>query len=162
MSIEPPTQTLLVLAYLRSAEELDEAIRSRGHVALRRKYGAVFGQLDPRGSRSTTLARKADMTKASMGQLIDELEALGYVKREAEPGDRRAKLVVPTTSGLDVLRILDEFNQDWEVRHRKLLGAQAYESLRWSLQSIAFASQVKGGGNELGSGDLSSRQPAAH
>lgn len=138
MSMEPPTQTLLVLAYQQSARDLEHAVHSGGHVALRPKYGAVFGQLDRRGSRATTLARRAGMTKAAMGQLIDELEELGYVARSPDPGDRRAKLVLPTATGLDVLRILDEFNNRWENRQRKLLGREAYESLRWSLRTIAF------------------------
>lgn len=150
VSIDPPTQTLLVLAYLQSARELDHSIQSSGHAALRRKYGAVFGQIDSKGTRATTLARRAGMSKAAMGELIDELEKLGYVKRQAEPGDRRAKLVLPTARGLDVLRILHEFNQEWERRHRNLLGLEGYESLRRSLQTIAFGHEVEGEPSDSG------------
>ncbi len=132
-------QTLLFLAYQRSARELEHAILHGGHSALRPKYGAVFGQLDEQGTRATTLARGAGMTKAAMGQLIDELEQLGYVKRSVDPSDRRAKLVLPTAAALDVLRILADFNDRWESRHRLLLGHQAYESLRSSLHTIAYA-----------------------
>jgi DNA-binding MarR family transcriptional regulator len=140
VSTDPPTQTLLFLAYQRSARELEDAIvHSGGHSALRPKYGAVFGQLDEHGTRATTLARGAGMTKAAMGQLIDELEHLGYVKRSVDPSDRRAKLVLPTAAALDVLGILADFNERWESRHRLLLGADVYESLRSSLQTIAFS-----------------------
>jgi len=144
MSMEPPTQALLLLAYQQSARDLEHAIRSGGHVALRPKHGAVFGQLARRGTRATVLARGAGMTKAAMGELVDELQELGYVKRERDPSDRRAKLVLPTAAGLDVLRILNEFNDHWEKRHRKLLGRDAYQSLRSSLLSIASPASGKG------------------
>jgi DNA-binding MarR family transcriptional regulator len=34
-----------------------------------------------------------------MGELVDDLERLGYVERRADPGDGRAKLVMLTTKG---------------------------------------------------------------
>lgn len=137
MSTTPPTQTLLFLAYSRSARELEAAIHTGGHPSLQPKHGAVFAQLTEAGARSTTLARGAGVTKASMGQLIDELESRGYVERRADPSDRRAKLVVPTAKALDVLRILREFNQRWERRQRRRLGREAYDSLRSSLDTLA-------------------------
>jgi DNA-binding MarR family transcriptional regulator len=137
MSTTPPTQTLLFLAYDRSSRELEEAIHRGGHPALQPKYGAVFAQINESGIRSTTLARGAGVTKASMGQLIDELELLGYVRRTADPSDRRAKLVLPTTKALDVLKILGEFNQEWERKQRRRLGREAYDSLRSSLETLA-------------------------
>ncbi len=137
MSTTPPTQTLLFLAYSRSSRDLEEAIHSGGHPSLQPKHGAVFAQLTEAGTRSTTLARGAGVTKASMGQLIDELESRGYVERRADPSDRRAKLVVPTAKALDVLRILREFNQRWERRQRRRLGREAYDSLRSSLETLA-------------------------
>lgn len=137
MSTTPPTQTLLFLAYDRSSRDLEEAIHHGGHLALQPKHGAVFAQLTDSGARSTSLARGAGVTKASMGQLIDELESLGYVERTADPSDRRAKLIMPTAKALDVLRILDEFKKAWERRQRRRLGREAYESLRASLQELA-------------------------
>ena len=137
MSKIRPTQTLLFLAYDRSSRELEEAIRRGGHPALQPKYGAVFAQISESGIRSTTLARGAGVTKASMGQLIDELENLGYVNRASDPSDRRAKLILPTAKTLDVLRILAEFNKAWERTQRRRLGREAYDSLRSSLETLA-------------------------
>ena len=37
-----------------------------------------------------------------MGELVDELEALGYVMRRPDPEDRRAKLIMPAAQALDV------------------------------------------------------------
>ena len=53
------------------------------------KHSAVFAQIDPAGSRLTQLAARANMTPQAMGELVDELEELGYVVRRPDPTDRR-------------------------------------------------------------------------
>jgi hypothetical protein len=44
-------------------------------------YSAVFAQIDPAGPRLLELARCANMSPQAMGELVDELESLGYVVR---------------------------------------------------------------------------------
>ena len=62
-------------------------------------HSAVFSQIAPEGSRLTDLARGANMTPQAMGELVDELEQLGYVVRRPDPDDRRAKRIVLTAKG---------------------------------------------------------------
>jgi DNA-binding MarR family transcriptional regulator len=62
-------------------------------------HSAVFAQIKSEGSRLTELARGANMTPQAMGELVDELEQLGYVERKPDPTDRRAKLIVLTDTG---------------------------------------------------------------
>jgi len=52
-------------------------------------HSAVFAQIAPDGSRLTDLARRANMSPQAMGELVDELEQLGYVVRRPDPTDRR-------------------------------------------------------------------------
>lgn len=133
----PRTQALLFLAYKASSRELTNVIHGGGHEALRPKHGAVFATIERAGTRPTTLAARAGMTKAAMGELIDELELLGYLERRPDPSDRRAKLVVPTPAALDVLELVERFDQRWEARYRRRLGRDGYESLRTALRAIA-------------------------
>ena len=71
------------------------------------------------GSRLTDLALSAGMSKQAMGDLVDQCEAWGIVRREADPYDRRARRVVFTASGLAwleafrcaVVQAEDEFRQ---------------------------------------------------
>ena len=51
------------------------------------------------------------MTKQAMAELVDKAEALGFVARQPDPGDGRAKTVVFTSAGLQLL--------DW---HRRGVG----------------------------------------
>ena len=48
-------------------------------------HSAVFAQIVPEGSRLTDLARGANMSPQAMGELVDELEELGYVVRRPTP-----------------------------------------------------------------------------
>ena len=62
-------------------------------------HSAVFAQIDLAGTRLSELARGANMSPQAMGELVDELESLGYVVRRPDPRDRRAKLIVLTRKG---------------------------------------------------------------
>ncbi len=62
-------------------------------------HSAVFGQIAPDGSRLTDLARRANMSPQAMGELVDELEQMGYVVRRPDLTDRRAKLIILTRKG---------------------------------------------------------------
>jgi DNA-binding MarR family transcriptional regulator len=62
-------------------------------------HSAVFAQIASDGSRLTDLARGANMSPQAMGELVDELEQLGYVVRHPDPVDRRAKRIVLTSKG---------------------------------------------------------------
>ncbi len=51
----------------------------------------------------TELAHILDVGKVALGGLLDRLEASGYVERRIDPVDRRAKRVVMTPTGAEVL-----------------------------------------------------------
>ena len=135
--VSPYTQSLLLYAYQASANALTQTLHQKGHKAIRPKHGAVFANLDEGGTRASVLAERANMGKAAMGELIDELERLGYVRREPDPSDRRAKLVLATDKARSATKIVHEFNQALEARFREMLGDKAYEILRASLRAMA-------------------------
>lgn len=75
-------------------------LRARGHTGLQPSHQVVFASLGRDGARLTELAARAAMTKQAMGQLVDDLERLGYVERIPDPIDGRAKIVRLTDAGL--------------------------------------------------------------
>lgn len=133
---EPFTQSLLLAAYQDTASQLLDALGRAGHHAIRHKHGAVFANLDAEGTRPSVLADRAGMTKAALGELVDELERLGYVRRRPDPSDRRAKLVVPSSAAQEVTALVREVNEAIERRYRDLLGETTYLTLRRSLRSV--------------------------
>jgi DNA-binding MarR family transcriptional regulator len=56
------------------------------------------------GMLQTELARDLDVGKVTVGGLIDRLEAAGYVTRQPDASDRRAKRILITPLGREVLR----------------------------------------------------------
>ncbi|MGB2939996.1 MAG: MarR family transcriptional regulator [Candidatus Dormiibacterota bacterium] len=91
------------------------------------------------GSRLTTLAQRAQMTLQSMGYLVDNLEARGYVERVPDPVDGRAKLIRLTQRGWQLHdaadRVGPELEADWEAR----MGPARYARLRALLEELAQA-----------------------
>jgi DNA-binding MarR family transcriptional regulator len=100
---ETDTATLLSLTHLMVSRRVSEGVAGRGH-PIKPSHGAVFAQVGAEGARLTELARGAQMSPQAMGELVDELEGLGYVVRTADPRDRRAKLIVLTEAGLQCAR----------------------------------------------------------
>jgi len=60
----------------------------------------ITRHLSLQGSRLTELAQAAGMSKQAMGNLVDQCEAWGLVKRQSDSRDARARQVVFTEAGL--------------------------------------------------------------
>jgi DNA-binding MarR family transcriptional regulator len=111
-------------------------LEAGGFGDVRPAHFTVFQHLPPEGLRLTALAEAALMTKQSMGYLVDDLEALGYVERAPDPADRRAKLVRLTSRGRrvdDTVRaVIHEIEADWSSG----LGAENYQQLLHLLRAL--------------------------
>ena len=65
-----------------------------------------------------------------MGELVDELEGLGYVERRPDPTDRRAKLIVLTALGRDCIAAGIATIQGIEERIDEVLGRRGHAQQR--------------------------------
>jgi len=111
-------------------------LQARGHTELLPSHQVVFAGLGRTGTRLTVLAQHAGMTKQAMGQIVDDLEQLGYVERTPDPEDGRAKIVRFTEAGLDFVcdaaEVLDEVWREYSG----LLGAQELDQLQDTLHKL--------------------------
>jgi len=137
-SQQPNTGTLLLYAFKAFDRELFSVLNAAGHKNLRSKHGAVLANLETEGTRATLLARRAGVGTSAMGEVVDELERLGYVVRRVDPNDRRAKLVVPTQSGVEVTKLAARTIKEIERRYFRKLGEEPYRTLRGALANLAF------------------------
>ena len=116
--------------------ELFRRLGEQGHPELQPRHGAVLAYLDEDGIRPTEVARLSGRHKQIVGRLVDELEDLDYVERRADPADRRAKLIVPTESGLEAMRLADGIVAEIERRHAEAAGRRTYAEFRNVLRTI--------------------------
>ena len=112
------------------------SLQARGHTELLPSHQVVFAGLGRSGTRLTVLAHNAGMTKQAMGQIVDDLEQLGYVERTPDPDDGRAKIVRFTEAGLDFVcdaaEVLDEIWREYSA----LLGSQELDQLQDTLHKL--------------------------
>jgi DNA-binding MarR family transcriptional regulator len=114
-------------------------LAERGHAAVRAAHSAVFQYLDDTGTTVSVLADRAQMTKQAMAELVAHLEAHDYVTRKPNPADRRAKLVLPTDRGREVLAIAQSLVPELEERVTRGLSPDRIPALRDDLEAIRRA-----------------------
>ncbi|MEV5965253.1 MarR family winged helix-turn-helix transcriptional regulator [Kribbella sp. NPDC051952] len=93
-----------------------------------------FGGID--GSHTAELAAHAGMTKQSMHELVTHLERHGYLVREADPVDPRAKRVRLTTAGQQLERQINAAIADLLDSWEKRLGTERFDQLWNTLQEL--------------------------
>lgn len=113
-----------------------ERFRAAGFDDLREGHGPLFSFLPTDGARVTELAARARVTKQSMGELVTELETLGYVRRDPDPADGRAKVVAFTDRGIRAAHIGVQAVVDQERAWRDRVGPEPMANLRRVLEEI--------------------------
>ncbi len=130
------TAVLLRQAYVVIDRLVPARLAEVGHSAIRVAHGAVLQNLDEGGTTVSALAERAGMTKQAMAELVQYLEGHGYVRRAPDPADRRAKLVVPTDQGREVIAIASGLVPEMERRLIEELGRSRWRQLRDDLRTI--------------------------
>ena len=133
----PNTVVLLREAYVALNDRALVRLAERGHGAVRPAHAAVFQYIDDGGTPVARLAERAQVTKQAMAELVNHLEHHGYLRREPDPADRRAKLVIPTHQGHQVFELMRELVPEIEADVEKKLGGRRAAALRTDLELLA-------------------------
>ena len=92
-------------------------LHQRGHEQIRPSHSAVFSNLGLGAVRVTELAERAHITQQAMGKILKELERIGYVVRDIDSDDKRAKKIRLTELGLqlveDSMQAVEEVRQHY-------------------------------------------------
>ncbi len=144
-----PTSALLRTAYNKVATRIYASVVSGNDFNdLRPSHGNAMEQLElDDGLRLTDLAARAGITAQSMGELVDDLEAKGYLERRPDPDDRRAKRIHLTDRGRMNARAAKQATGEVELYLAALLGRQDYQRLRRTLEDIIVADAVAADGD---------------
>ncbi len=141
-SVQPRRRTL-VTAVRRALDvlvgDLVQRLHAAGYPGIRAAHSQVFENLDPEGTRLTTLAERAHMAHSSMSELVTGLERLGYVERVPDPADGRVRMVRLTTTGSALQRRAVAELADIEAVWVRRLGPNLGPGLAQALRLIAVA-----------------------
>lgn len=111
------------------------AIVERGYPDIRPAHSAVFANLGMGAVRVTELAERAQVTQQAMGKMLKELERMGYVTRNIDSGDKRAKEITVTERGIqlatDSMAVVEEVRASYAHK----IGLDKLNALEESLRN---------------------------
>jgi|SRR5215203_273255 len=139
LPIHIPLTALLDLVFEAMLVEFRSEIEESKFDDLRITHGCVFRYVRETGMRLTEIAERANMTKQSAGEIVDDLVELGYVERVPDPADRRAKRVCLTARGEEAQEFGFRAFAAIEARWAERFGAERIAELRLTLEEIVAA-----------------------
>ena len=93
-----------VTRYLES-QVMERLANEHGFDNLRLYYEPYISLLSADGARLTDLARTLGVSRQAANQTANQIEAAGYIERAPDPGDGRAKRIILTSRGAELLRV---------------------------------------------------------
>lgn len=128
---------LLMMNLLTAVYWFDEALQSslnrNGYESVTRAQSLLIANIAAGEHRAIRLARNLGISRQSVSQMIAELEARDLVVSEADPDDRRAR-IVKFSPGSATLRDASRFTLlSLQEELKKRIGARAYQALSKSL-----------------------------
>jgi len=155
-SVEPRVGVLARRLVRALTERTRQELGVAGFPDLRPVHNLVFALVEGGGARITDMAAQLGMTKQAVTLMVDYLEGRGYVTREDDPRDRRAKLVELTERGRAAARasldVVERIERDWVAR----LGRDRMTTLKQTLaelvRSLAPPPDGTGPGPGMGQG----------
>ena len=137
------TRAIALLRHLLGAStairaRVGEEVASRGH-QLTGATAQVMVSLPIEGLGMSDLAARLRLTLQRTGQLVSQLEELGYVERTADENDGRAKRVAYTARGRHLLEDIDATDMALTQEIAELLGKQRFARLCRDLEALDVA-----------------------
>jgi DNA-binding MarR family transcriptional regulator len=135
-----------VSRYLQS-KVMHALIEKYGDHHFKYHFGSFLILIGNRGTRITDLAEQLSISKQAVNQAINQIEAAGYLRRQPDPYDGRAKLVVLTDGGEQLLQLGASLMADIESEFASLIGSIRVQRLTENLAALytglAFAEPVQ-------------------
>lgn len=139
---EPPPPPLAIGALLRFAlddlrERIYRDVLDAGFADVRPVHVTLFRWPGPDGMRPTELAAAVHVSKQSVNDRLGELERLGYLTREPDPADSRARIVRLTARGRRLHEAALAAHERIEREWAEVVGAKRFAALRETLGALS-------------------------
>lgn len=147
LRVRPAENESLLESLFRAARLLGDAAQERakktGPSGLRVAHVTLLSRLSPEGVSQSDLAAEMGVTKQAVGPLVAELDKLGLVKRDKNPGDGRSQLVVLTREGQKAKSQSRSALEEIESDLGKELGQKGVSELNKALNRLVDAALQK-------------------
>jgi DNA-binding MarR family transcriptional regulator len=107
-----------------------ERLHEHGFGDLEAAHLAALQYPGPQGLRPSELAARVGMSKQAVNYLLGQLERLGYLVREPDPGDQRSKRIALTERGYAAIPVIRGAVVEVEETWSRELGADEFGRLR--------------------------------
>ena len=104
------------------ADDVRDRLEERGYIGLRVSHGFLVQRLIGAERSIAALAATLGVTQQAVSKTVAELERLGYVRRRADPEDRRVRLVALTDRGREAVEAAREERAAVEAELRERIG----------------------------------------
>lgn len=109
--------------------KLMDVCRDAGFAGLKLSYGQVIPLIEPQGTRIIDIARGSGISKQAIGQIANDLEQHGYIVRGDDDADKRAKKLLLTARGIELVRAAGGALGNIEAQARAVLGEEQWHSM---------------------------------
>ncbi|MCV7193564.1 MarR family winged helix-turn-helix transcriptional regulator [Mycolicibacterium brumae] len=130
---------LLIRLLAEFRTELAAPRAELGYGDIRNPHLQILGNLRMGGIRLTELAARAQLSPAAASELVNDLDALGYLTRRPDPADGRAKLIDLSPRGRQLMTDAGKRVAEIETRWGDLVGADRFADMRDTMQSLLDA-----------------------
>jgi DNA-binding MarR family transcriptional regulator len=118
-------------------DQIFSGVMAAGYDDVTPAHVGLFRYPGLNGQRPTGLADQIGITKQSVNDLLGHLEQHGYLIREPDLVDRRARVVHLTPKGRRLEKTVTRQSQAAEVRIAEILGPRRFAYLREALEELA-------------------------
>jgi DNA-binding MarR family transcriptional regulator len=136
-SVPPPLiGALLRIPFEAVRDRMLAGLHERGFTDLVAAHLDLFQYPGPENQRPLELATQTGMTKQALNYLLGQLQQLGYLTRETDNRDQRAKRIRLTPKGHAAIRAIREIVQEVEAEWEGQLGPRKFAQLRGLLTQL--------------------------
>jgi len=139
----PDLPVLVLRAASQLVDAIQEGVAARGFTDVRPSHGFAFARISSGDATASDLAEHLGVTKQAAGQLVEQLVDRGYVTREADPTDARARLLRLTDRGWACTRAADDAAREAVEQWRDRLDPATYAALGTALRTVVTPGRLR-------------------
>jgi DNA-binding MarR family transcriptional regulator len=133
----PFVGALMLVGWQWVREQVFDGVRAAGYDDLNPAHVGLVRYPTLDGLRPIDIAARMQITKQSVHDLLGHMEQRGYLVREEDPTDRRARVVRLTYKGRQLERDVRAQAAAAEAEIAAMLGERRFRQLRDALQLLA-------------------------